>query len=86
MTWHVERTPGRPVYRTGEDHLAIPLRLSRHGEHATDTELRLSMVEAEHLHAILCRALDGQPAPPSVPDCRKSVLTSPSTAHIVDRA
>ncbi len=70
MTWEVERVPGGRVRRTGEDRLTLPLRLSRNGEHAIDAELSLSVVEAEHLHAALCRALDGHPAPPSAPDCR----------------
>lgn len=73
MTWTIERTPGRPVHRTEAGQLTLPLRLSRNGEHATDAELVLSLVEAEHLHAALCRALDGQPAPPSAPDCRDAV-------------
>ncbi|WP_416985648.1 hypothetical protein [Streptomyces sp. T028] len=65
--------------------MAVPLRLSRQGEDATDAELSLSLVEAEHLHAALCRALDGHPAPPAAPDCRQPVQSSPSTARIVGR-
>ncbi len=86
MTWKVERTPGRPMHRTEDDRLALPLRLTRDGEHPTHTDLTLTLAEAEHLHAVLCRALDGHPAPPSGPDCRQSVQTSPSTARIVGRA
>ncbi len=70
MTWEIERTPGSRVRRTDGDRLAVPLRLSRNGEHATDAVLTLSVVEAEHLHAALCRALDGHPAPANAPDCR----------------
>lgn len=43
----------------------------------------LPNTEAEHLHAALCRALDGEPTPPTAPDCRQSVQTSPGTAHIL---
>ncbi|MEV6378911.1 hypothetical protein AB0M31_05765 [Streptomyces sp. NPDC051773] len=86
MTWTVERPPGRPVRRTSDNHLAVPLRLSLAGGHATDTQLTLTLAEAEHLHAALCRALDGEPASPAAPDCRQSVQASPGTAHIVGRA
>lgn len=86
MTWTVERPPGRPVRRTDDDRLAVPLRLSLTGGHATDTELILTPAEAEHLHAALCRALDGHPAPSAAPDCRQSVQASPGIAHIVGRA
>ncbi|WP_179382018.1 hypothetical protein [Streptomyces sp. SA15] len=71
MTWEIKRTPGSRVHRTDDDHVAVPLRLSRNGEHATDTELCLSLADAEHLHAALCRALDGYPAPSNAPECRK---------------
>lgn len=73
MSWGIARTPGSRVHRTGDGHVAVPLRLSRNGEHATDAELVLSLVEAEHLHASLCRALDGHPAPRDAPDCRDTV-------------
>ena len=86
MNWKTERIPGRALHRTDDDRLALPLRLSRNGEIAADVELLLSLAEAEHLHAALCRALDGHPVPPSAPDCRQSVQTSPSTAHIMGRA
>jgi hypothetical protein len=86
MSWEIQRTPGRPLHRTDDDRLAVPLWLSRDGEHATDVELMLSMVDAERLHAALCRALDGHPAPPAAPECRQPVRTSRSNAHIVGRA
>lgn len=84
--WQIERTPGSRVRRTKVDQVAVPLRFSRNGEHAMDAELVLSLVEAEHLHAALCRALDGHPAPPSAPGCRTSVETTPIDARAVDRA
>ncbi|UUU32473.1 hypothetical protein JIX56_22620 [Streptomyces sp. CA-210063] len=86
MRWITERTPARPVHRTDDDRLAVPLRLTRTGEHSADTELTLTLAEAEHLHAALCRALDGHPAPTAAPDCRQTVQASPGTAHIVGRA
>lgn len=86
MSWTIERTPGRPLHRTTDDCLALPLRLSYDGGNTTDTELLLSRTDAEHLHAALCRALDGQPTPMNAPGCRRSVQTSPSNSHVVGRA
>ena len=86
MNWEIKRTPGRPLHRTDDDRLALPLSLSRNGEHATDAELSLSRAEAEHLHAALCRALDGHPAPANSPDCRRTVQTSPSHGPVVGHA
>ena len=86
MSWTIERTPERPVRRMGDKRLAVPLRLIRTGEEPTDTELTLTLAEAEHLHAALCRALDSQPPPPAAPECRQSVQASPSAAHISERA
>ncbi|MDX3549015.1 hypothetical protein PV729_27070 [Streptomyces europaeiscabiei] len=86
MSWEIERTPSRPLHRTDDDRLAVPLRLSRDGKHTTDVDLMLSLIDAEHLHAALCRALDGHPAPPAAPDCRQPVQTSRSNAHIAGRA
>ncbi|MDX3516639.1 hypothetical protein [Streptomyces scabiei] len=85
MRWTVERPPGRPVRRTDDDRLAVPLRVSRADGHSTDTELALTLAEAEHLHAALCRALDGQPVPPAAPDCRQTVQTSRGTTHLGGR-
>ncbi|MDX2602006.1 hypothetical protein PV379_18600 [Streptomyces caniscabiei] len=86
MNWTVERPPGRPVRRTDDNRLAVPLRLFVADGHHADTELTLTLAEAEHLHAALCRALDGEPTPPTAPDCRQSVQASPGVAHIVGRA
>ncbi|QFR00026.1 hypothetical protein F9278_32025 [Streptomyces phaeolivaceus] len=86
MSWTIERTPERPVRRTGDDRLAVPLRVTRTGGDPADTELTLTLAEAEHLHAALCRALDSQPPPPNAPDCRRPVQASPSVARIVGRA
>ncbi|MFF7388658.1 hypothetical protein ACFZAE_09435 [Streptomyces scabiei] len=85
MSWIVERAPGRPVRRTDPQRLAVQLRVTRTGGHPTETELTLTVTEAEHLHAALCRALDGQPPPPAAPDCRQQVQTSPGTAHLTGR-
>lgn len=85
MSWRIERTPGSRVHRTDDGRVAVPLRLSRDGEHATDAALVLSPVDAEHLHASLCRALDGHPAPPSAPDCRSDSVVEPVDAHRTDR-
>ncbi|WP_200308159.1 hypothetical protein [Streptomyces adelaidensis] len=97
MTWTIERAPGRPVRRTDDGRIAVPLQLNRTGSgHPTEPDtstdadmtltLTLTLTEAEHLHASLCRALDGQPPPPAAPDCRHAVQTSPGTAHLIGRA
>ncbi|WP_327728025.1 hypothetical protein OG250_15000 [Streptomyces sp. NBC_00487] len=89
MSWTIVRTPGRPVRRTDDDRIAVPLRLARTGGDRgdlTDTDLTLTLAEAEHLHAALCRALDGRPPPPAAPDCRQPVQVSPGAAHIIGRA
>lgn len=86
MSWTIERAPGRPVRRTDDNRLAVPLRLSLKDGHTADTELTLTLADAEHLHAALCRALDGEPSPPVAPDCRRSVQASPGAAHIIGRA
>ncbi|WP_371575689.1 hypothetical protein [Streptomyces sp. NBC_01314] len=85
MSWGIERTPGSRVDRTSDGRVAVPLRLSRNGEHTTDAELLLSLVDAEHLHASLCRALDGHPAPPSAPECRSESTVEPADARRTDR-
>ncbi|QFQ98962.1 hypothetical protein F9278_25555 [Streptomyces phaeolivaceus] len=84
MSWDIERTPGSRVHRIDDGRVVVPLRLSRSGQHATDTELLLSLTDAEHLHAALCRALDGHPAPPSAPDCRDEGEAEPVHVHRTD--
>ncbi|WEH16558.1 hypothetical protein [Streptomyces sp. VNUA24] len=86
MSWTVKRTPGRPVRRTDDDRLAVPLRLSLADGRTTDTDLTLTLSEAEHLHASLCRALDGEPAPPTGPDCRRPVQISPRVSRSLGSA
>jgi hypothetical protein len=44
VNWKVERTPGCPVRRGEDGRVAVPLRLSRQGEHAADAELSLRAV------------------------------------------
>ncbi|MER5221281.1 hypothetical protein [Streptomyces flaveus] len=83
MSWQIERPPGSRVHRTNDGRVAVPLRLSRNGEHATDAELSLTLVEAEHLHAALCRALDGHLA--SAPGCRTYMESLPIDTRTVDR-
>lgn len=50
MSWTIERPPGRPVRRTGDNRLAVPLRLCLTGGQATDTELALTLAEAVSEH------------------------------------
>ena len=61
--WRIERIPGRPPHSTEDGRLALPLWLVRDGRHIADIELVMSPAEAEHLHASLCRALEGHPPP-----------------------
>ncbi|MDX3453929.1 hypothetical protein PV396_18585 [Streptomyces sp. ME02-8801-2C] len=86
MNWEVKRTPGHPLRRADDDRLALPLTLTGDGKPATDAELVLSLAEAEHLHAALCRALDGTPAPGNSPDCRRPVQASTKHGPIAGRA
>lgn len=70
----INRTPTKPVRREPDGSLAVPLWLERHGRFHADLVLRLSTTEAEHLHAQLCRALDGAPVTTPAdrtPGCRK---------------
>jgi hypothetical protein len=85
MSWGIERAPGSRARRTDDGCVAVPLRLSRNGDHATDVDLVLSLADAEHLHASLCRALDGHPALPSAPDCRSESTVGLTDAHRADR-
>lgn len=80
MTWEIQRAPGSGLHRTADDRLALPLRLSRNGEHVTDPVLTLTLVEAEHLHAALCRALDDHPEPANAPGCRTRVAPADENA------
>lgn len=74
--WRIERIPGRPPHPTGDGRLALSLWLVRDGRHIADIELVMSPAEAEHLHASLCRALDGHPAPADAPYCRQPLPKS----------
>ncbi|MDW8806774.1 hypothetical protein P1P68_18780 [Streptomyces scabiei] len=85
MSGTVVRPPGRPVRWTDDNRLAVPLRIALADGHSTDTELALTLAEAEHLHAALCRALDGHPVPPAAPDCRQTVQTARGTTHLRGR-
>ncbi|MEU1779661.1 hypothetical protein ABZ545_09275 [Streptomyces abikoensis] len=78
----VSRVPGKPVRREADGGIVVPLWLEHHGRFHADLVLRLSAAEAEHLHAQLCRALDGAPVTTSAdrtPDCRKDVRGSGGT-------
>ncbi|MEU5189637.1 hypothetical protein AB0G83_21160 [Streptomyces klenkii] len=79
----INRVPSKPVRREADGSIAVPLWLERHNRYYADWVLRLSVAEAEHLHAQLCRALDGAsvttPADHRTPDCRKDVRGSMGT-------
>ncbi|MEU5271008.1 hypothetical protein AB0G77_21185 [Streptomyces hygroscopicus] len=70
--WQVGPAPGRGL-RPGKDGLfELPLQVLRPGR-ASLASLVLTVVEAEQLHAALCYALGGEPAPEDAPECRKPV-------------
>jgi len=74
MSWRIEHTPGSRVHHTADGRMAVPLQLSHNGEHPTDAELVLSLIDAERLHASLFRPLDGHPPPAdALEDCREAV-------------
>ncbi|MGW7485836.1 hypothetical protein [Streptomyces sp. NPDC054786] len=53
--------------------MALTLQITRHGEPVAAAPLRLTVAEAERVHAALCHALDQEPAPGDAPDCRKPI-------------
>ncbi|MGW2325490.1 hypothetical protein ACWC5C_06950 [Streptomyces sp. NPDC001700] len=70
--WQINHVPEWKVRRLDDGSLALPLQISRGGQLLGASELRLSPTAAEHLHAALCYALDGQLPPTTAPDCRKT--------------
>ncbi|MFJ2262475.1 hypothetical protein ACIOKD_29860 [Streptomyces sp. NPDC087844] len=60
--WRIDRIPGKRVTAVHEG-VRLPLWLLHDGEHKGDALLRLSVVEAEQLHAELSYVLDQDAAP-----------------------
>ncbi|MFI0734411.1 hypothetical protein ACH4S9_36270 [Streptomyces sp. NPDC021225] len=71
--WRIWPVPGWGLRRTHEGELALPLQISSGGQHRAIAELELTPVEAEHLHAALCYALDGRHPPVGAPECCQPV-------------
>ncbi|MFE5161113.1 hypothetical protein ACFRNT_21910 [Streptomyces sp. NPDC056697] len=71
--WHIGPVPGLGLRRDTDGHLVLPLAVARYGKHLALAPLALTVVEAEQLHAALCYALGGEPAPEDAPECRKPV-------------
>jgi hypothetical protein len=69
--WEVGPVPGRGLRSRKNGHFELPLQVLR--PRGGGTSLVLTVVEAEQLHAALCYALDGEPAPADAPDCRKPI-------------
>ncbi len=69
--WQIEALPSERLRRDRDGHVRLLLRVDHQGEHAATVPLILTMVEAEGLHAQLCYALDGEPAPLGAPECRQ---------------
>ncbi|WP_406424186.1 hypothetical protein OH809_03260 [Streptomyces sp. NBC_00873] len=73
--WRLDRIPGRRIrrienpYETAPAALELPLWIVRDGEHHGDGRLRMSLAEAEQLHAELCLALANE-ATAGKPACR----------------
>ena len=70
--WQISHAPEWKVRRIEDGGLALPLQINKSGQPLGTAELRLSPTAAEHLHAALCYALDGQLPPTAAPDCRKT--------------
>ncbi|GAA3372758.1 hypothetical protein GCM10020367_29350 [Streptomyces sannanensis] len=69
--WRLDRIPGKRVRRLADDRgLALPLWIVCDGEHHADAHLRMSLTEAEQLHAELCLAL-GDDGPRQTLACRQ---------------
>ncbi|MFI0779716.1 hypothetical protein [Streptomyces sp. NPDC021212] len=73
MDLRISHAPEWKVRRLDDGGLALPLQISRGGQLLGTAELRLTLTAAEHLHATLCYALDGQSPPTAAPDCRKPI-------------
>jgi hypothetical protein len=71
--WQISHAPEWKVRRIEDGGLALPLHISRGDQRIGIAELRLTPTAAEHLHAALCYALDGQSPPTAAPDCRKPI-------------
>lgn len=68
--WRIDRLPNRSVHQLHDDRFGqygLPLWLVKNGEHQADLELKMSTVEAEQLHAVLCHALAGEQGPGDAP-------------------
>ncbi|QKV94328.1 hypothetical protein HUT19_23345 [Streptomyces sp. NA02950] len=74
--WQIDHASEWTVRRRSDDGFTIPLQATRNGRRIGTAELRLTLVSAEHLHAALCYALDGQPPPLDAPDCRRPIRYS----------
>jgi hypothetical protein len=75
--WRIDRVPAKPVRRTADGRVSVPLWLLRDGVYHSDLDLRLSAAEAESLRAQLSRALDDGSTPTRTREARTS--GSPST-------
>ncbi|WFB09202.1 hypothetical protein LRS74_20790 [Streptomyces sp. LX-29] len=69
--WLISPVPERRYSWTADGELALSLQISRSGQHIAVASLRLTVTEAEHLHAGLCHALAGRRPPWDAPDCRQ---------------
>ncbi|MEU7435096.1 hypothetical protein AB0B07_30320 [Streptomyces sioyaensis] len=59
--------------REPDGRMALLLQITRHGDPVASAPLRLTVAEAERVHAALCHALDQEPVPSDAPECRKPI-------------
>ncbi|MET8399952.1 hypothetical protein [Streptomyces sp900116325] len=71
--WEIGPATRKTVGREQDGRLTVPLQITHHGALVATAPLRLTVADAEHLHASLCHALDKEPAPADAPDCRKPI-------------
>lgn len=71
--WEIAPVASKSVNHGPDGEMALPLQITRHGRPVATAPLRLTVAEAERIHAALCHALDQEPVPSGAPECRKSV-------------
>ncbi|TVL92077.1 hypothetical protein CD790_14745 [Streptomyces sp. SAJ15] len=67
----ISPVPERRCSWTDDGELVLSLQISKSGKHIAVGSLRLTVAEAEQLHAVLCHALAGQRPPWDAPGCRQ---------------
>ncbi|MFF8898890.1 hypothetical protein ACF082_15630 [Streptomyces lydicus] len=71
--WEITPVASKSVNRGPDERIALTLQITRNGKPVATAPLRLTVAEAERVHAALCHALDQEPVPSDAPECRKSI-------------